>query len=89
MEWIDLHPHLGSIGRVSISSMGLRTRFNAAVFFSPFFAAKMDQAVLGCFHSLLILMKALVPKNDAVAVMSGKRMNSGGTPTASAFAMTI
>ena len=72
-----------------MSSIGFRTRFSAAVFFSPFLAARMNHIMLGSFHSSLISTNAFVPRNDAAAVMSGKRINSGGTPTASEFAVMI
>ena len=54
----------------SSSLMGLHSRLNAVMFFSAFLTAK-----LGSFHSP---MKMLVPKNEAMSVMSGNKMNSGG-----------
>ena len=68
-----------------MASIGLRMRFKAAVFFSPFLAAITNHIMLGSHHSSLIFTKALVPMKDAVAVRRGHRMNSWGTPIAFAW----
>ena len=73
------------LSRFWMATIGLRIRFKAAVFFSPFLAAITNHIMLGSHHSSLIFTKALVPMKDAVAVRRGHRMNSWGTPIAFAW----